>query len=314
MKMKRLLIALAGLLVLAGLIGAQAAQKAEARTKALSYFVLANPLPQVPDWMTVYETVTPAVAEADVRKLMAAFGMKGEVGDRKRQWIVRDGPKTLEVFKEPGTGYLRFSNDEKLGAEREARNLPSAEAAVAKAKGFLNDRGMLLDGMVLTGVGFFDYDIRDAKGQTVKSGKSAIQVGFGFVLDGRRVEGPGAKAGVVFGEDAEIIGTSWIYRTLKPAQRVKIMTPEEALSKFKQRWPPEGDPQQFRQAPIRTEVVIKDVRLTYFAEPGPIPQKALRPVYMFEGDFIVTKKTEKGDIREIDHFSLMIPAETGGLN
>jgi hypothetical protein len=314
MKTKRVFLALIGILVLMGSASAQAGQKDRQGTKGLSSFVLAKSFPQVPELMTIYEAGTPSVSKAGVEKLMAAFAMKGEVGGRKRQWIVRDGPKTLEVFKEAGTGYIRFSNDEKLGAEREARNLPSAEDALAKARRFFKGQGMLSDDMVVTGVGSFDFEIYDSNGLTVKSGKSAVQVGFGFVMDGRKVEGPGAKAGVVFGEDGEIIGMSWIFRTVKPAAKVKILTPGEAFSKFKRRWPPEGDPKTFPQALVRTEVIIKDVRLTYFAEPGLIPQISLRPIYMFEGDFTVIRKTEKGEIREADHFSFPIPAESDKQN
>jgi hypothetical protein len=95
-------------------------------------FSMARPLPEAPDSMMIYETVTPGMRESEVKTLMKAFGIDGKVTDRQRQYMVREGQKVLEIFKEPGTGYLRFSNDARLGAEQKAENLPSRDVRLSK--------------------------------------------------------------------------------------------------------------------------------------------------------------------------------------
>jgi hypothetical protein len=274
-------------------------------------FSMARSLPEAPGSMMIYETVTPEMSESDVKTLMKACGIEGKVTDRQRQYVVREGKKVLEIFKEPGTGYLRFSNDAQLGTEQKAENLPSRDEAVEKAKAVLEAQGLLHDNMFLIDVSYFESAKYDPQKETIEEGKSAITVGFGFTLEGLRVEGPGAKASVVFGANSEIIGISWIWRKMKPYKKVKIISPDEAFTKFKRRWPAEGDPEQMKQAAISTRVNIKDVRLTYFAEPGCIPQMLVKPVYIFEGDFVVTRGAGEDAAREGDSFVIVVPAVPG---
>ncbi len=275
-------------------------------------FTMARSLPEAPDSMIIYETLPPEMRESEVKTLMKAFGIEGKVTDRQKQYVIREGQKVLEIFKEPGTGYLRFSNDAKLGAEQKAENLPSRDEAVKKAKGVLEAQGLLLDNMGLVDVSYFECTAEcGLQGELIEVGNSAISVGFGFTLDGNRVEGPGAKASVVFGANSEIIGFSWIWRKMKSYKKVKIISPDEALAKFKRRWPAEGDPEQMKQAAINTRVNIKDVRLTYFAEPGCIPQMHVKPVYIFEGDYVVTRGTGENAVQEGDHFVIVVPAVPG---
>jgi len=274
-------------------------------------FSMARSLPEAPDSMMIYETITPGINESELKTLMKAFGINGKVTDRQRQYVVREGQKVLEIFKEPGTGYLRFSNDAKLGTEQKAENLPSRDEAVEKAKAFLEAQGMMHNDMFLADVSYFESAKYDSQSKTIEEGKSAIKVGFGFSLEGMKVEGPGAKASVVFGANSEIIGFSWIWRKMKPYKKVKIISPDEALAKFKRRWPAEGDPEQMKQAATNTRVNIKDVRLTYFAEPGCIPQMHVKPVYIFEGDYVVTRGTGENAVQEGDRFVIVVPAVPG---
>lgn len=306
MKKLQVISLIIGVLVLAHMNGLMAADQ-----DVRASFTMVRSLPEAPDSMMIYETVTPEMSESDVKTLMKACGIEGKIIDRQRQYVVREGKKVLEIFKEPGTGYLRFSNDAQLGAEQKAKNLPSRDEAVEKAKAVLEAQGLLHDNMFLTDVSYFESAKYNTRGETIEEGKSAVTAGFAFTLEGKRVEGPGAKASVVFGANSEIIGISWIWRKMKPYKKVKIISPDEAFVKFKRRWPAEGTPEQMKLAAINTRVNIKDMRLTYFAKPGCIPQMHVKPVYIFEGDFVVTRGIGEDAVKRSDRFLIFIPAVPG---
>jgi hypothetical protein len=312
MKKLRIISLIIGVLLLAHMdfdnVGLMAAEQ-----NVRASFKLVRSLVKAPDFITIYETLTPDMRESDVNKLMKAFSIEGKVTDRKRNWVAREGKKVLEIFKEPGTGYLRFSNGTKLGLEQKAENLPTKEEAVKKAKAVLKAQGLLHDNMFLSDVSYFEVVKYDSQGKTIEEGKSAVKVGFGFTLEDMKVAGPGAKASVVFGANSEIIGTSWIWRKVKPYKKVKIISVDEALAKFKRRWPAEGNSEQMKRAAIKTRVNIKDVRLTYFAEPGCIPQKHVKPVYIFEGDFVVTRGAGEDAAGGGDRFVIVVPAVPGEM-
>lgn len=274
----------------------------------LASFKLVHPLPKVPEKMMVHKTVDPKISREDVMTLMKAISLEGKIDDREKQFVVKDQDRVLEVFKQPGTGYLRFSDNAKLGIEIEAKNLPSEDSAIARAKEFLMAHGLLPENTFFAGVGYYEFRKCDSDGKIIIQGKSAIAVGFGFKIGEIRVEGPGAKVGVVFGEDGEIIGVSKIWREIEADKERKIITPEEAFSIFKKRWPREAAPGQLEQARIKTEVNIKEVYVAYYAEPGLEPQNYIEPVYVFKGDYQTSGKIGEQEIKESDFFVIIIPA------
>ena len=219
-----------------------------------SSFKLKKPLPKVPKKLMIYKTINPEISLEEIRSLMKAFGLQGEIIDNQKQFIIRDRDKVLEVFKQPGTGYIRFSNDKKLGIEKLAHNLPSEGTAVRKALRFLKTKVLLPENSFVSGIGYFEFIKRDTHGEIIEQGKSALAVRFGFKIEEMRIEGPGAKADVVFGDKGEIIEASKIWREIEEDKAIKIVTPEEAFTKFKQRWPEEAEPEQLKRADIRTEV------------------------------------------------------------
>jgi len=267
----------------------------------------------VPEKMMAYKVVDPRISKKDIALLMKAFGLEGKIVDRRKQFVVRDGHKVLEVFKQPGTGYLRFSNDQKLALEKEAKNLPLEHEAIVEAKEFFRTHGLLSENTFFMGIGYHEFREYNSEGELIAQGKSAVAVGFGFKIEEMRVEGPGAKASVIFGEGGEIIGASKIWREIQPDKQMKILTPEEAFARFKQRWPTEAEPQQLEQAEIKTEVNIKGVYLTYYAEPGCLPQDYVEPVYVFKGDYQISGRIGKREIRDSDYFEIIIPAVTNRI-
>ncbi|MCK4420574.1 hypothetical protein KAW48_02160 [candidate division WOR-3 bacterium] len=276
--------------------------------KVLASFELVQPLLEVPERMMVYRTVDPKITRDDVRRLMKIFGFEGQIDDRKRQFVVKDQDKVLEVFKQPGTGYLRYSNNTKLAIEEEVKNIPSEDEAISKAEKFLKSYGFLPENTFLNGVQYYEFSKYDSVGKTIAHGKSAISVGFGFKIEGMKVEGPGAKASVIFGENGEIIGASKIWREIEPDKEMKIITPEDAFAKFKQRWPREAEPKELEKAEVKTKVNIREVYVTYYAEPGCLPESHIKPVYIFKGDYQISGKVGEREIKDSDYFKIVIPA------
>ena len=127
-----------------------------------------------------------------------------------------------------------------------------------------------------------------------------------FTLDGKKVSGPGAKSGIVFGENGEIIGASKIWREIEPYRETDIITPEEAFQEFKERWPREGKPEELEKADIHTRVHVKTIELTYYAKSGREPQKYLKPVYIFKGDYVTTGRVGEQEIGEKDIFEIIL--------
>jgi hypothetical protein len=277
----------------------------------LASFELVQPLPEVPERMVIYKTIAPSILREDIQALMETFGLEGQITDRQRQFVVKDGDKVLEIFKQPGTGYLRFSDNAKLAIEESAKNLLSEDEAIRKAEEFLKDHSLLPENTFFAGVGYYEFRKYNSDGETIAQGKSALAVGFGFEIEGMKVEGPGAKAGVVFGEDGEIIGASRIWREIEPDKEMRIITPKEALANFKQWWPREADPEELEEADVRTEVSIRETYMAYYAEPGCESQDYIEPVYVFKGDYKVSGRIGEQEIQDSDSFQIIVPAISG---
>jgi hypothetical protein len=270
-------------------------------------FGLPDPLPDVPERMTVYRTVEPRISRQDITWLMEALDLHGQIIESEGMFAVREGDRVLEACRELHTGYLRYCDDGKLSL-RENVNLPPESEAIDRARQILDNYGFLLPDTFLAGTGYFEFCTLDSQGDIVDHGKNALAVGFGFTLDGWKVEGPGAKAGVVFGQDGEVIAVSRIWREIHQDRTAEIITPTEALSRFKARWPSEEHPDEAERTDILTRVDIDEMYLAYFAEPGLLPQETLEPVYMFEGRYSVSDKRDAPQIHDSGEFHIMIPA------
>jgi hypothetical protein len=293
----------------------------------LSTFNIKVTLPEIPEKMMVYKTVDPYITGDDITQLKDVFNIDGKIINRGKQYVVREGNprfkvnnlkygadynKVLEVFKQPGTGYLRFTNIKMLGREEKARNLPSEDEAINIAEEFLKRNNLLPDNTFFNKVGYYEFMEFDSNGLTIDSGVSAISVSFGFTIGDIKVEGPGAKVSVTFGDDSEIISVLKCWREITPNEKHEIIPFQDVYDSFKERWPPEAtDSEQKEQADILTTVNIREVYLTYYAESGCIPQSYIEPVYVFRGDYIVST----GDVQDIedcplcgDNFIMIIPA------
>jgi hypothetical protein len=277
----------------------------EAQPKARSVFHLEGELSNEPAMMTRYVTLEPRFQSDDaVAELAKAFDLEGKVEDRDRNLLVKDGLRVLEVFRGKGTGYVRYSDNAALAAEKAASGLPEPDEAIEKARGLLKSSGLLPENAVLLGTRDSEFELTDNKGEVTAAGRSSIAAIFGFELDGKPVLGPGAKAAVVFGNDASVIGVSLIWREIRTDGEMKIISPAEAFERFKQSWPPE----QVEEAAIVTDITLEEIGTAYYAAPGMYKQEMLEPVYAFSGHAELGGKIPQGEVHEKEQFRILIPA------
>ncbi len=279
------------------------------RPVIVAVFEMVGPMPEAPEAMTVYKVLPPKVSEEVMKRWMAAFELDGEIIDRERQLVVKDEKRVLEVFKQPGTGYVRFSDNAKLAIEEAATNLPSENEAAKKAEAFLTQNGLLPENASFAGIGYYDFRLADQKGVVTSEGKSGISAAFAVELGELPVLGPGAKASVAFGSNGEIIGAARIWREVAADKEVTIISPEDAIERFKAGWPPEkvdGMPE------VTTIVTVTELVMAYWAGPGPIPQMWVEPVYVFRGFHETEGEIGKRRIHEREHFEIVIPAVPEG--
>ncbi len=310
MKWKLRAIVAVSALILGSLAAASSGEAQQSpRPITVAAFEMVGSMPEPPEAMTVYKVLPPKVSEGAVKRWMAAFGVDGEVVDLKRQFVVKEDKKVLEVFKQPGTGYVRFSDNAKLAVEEAAANLPSESEATEKAEAFLAENGLLPENASFAGIGYYEFKLADQKGTVTREGRSGISVAFAFELGELPVLGPGAKASVAFGSNGEIIGAARIWREVAADKDVTIISPKDALEGFKAGWPPEevdGTPA------IKTVVTITEVVMAYWAGPGSLPQEWIEPVYVFRGYHETEGEVGKRRIHEKEHFQIVIPAVPDG--
>ena len=281
------------------------AQEESSRYSVRSVFHLTAELPSELAKMKRFTTLEPIIKNTgEVAKLAMAFHLDAPVEKHEKRFMVRQGNRTLEVFHQNGTGSIRYSDNDALDAEKAVAQLPPAGEAIKKAESLLSQNGLLPEGAKLLGTRPYEFQQLDEKGQILDSGSSAIAVVYGFEIDNKLVRGPGAKAGVVLGEDGKVIGCSLIWRQIKHEGEFSVISPKEAFENFKRIWPPEKD----AETDIETNIYVDEVSTTYYAKPGIYAQETLDPVYQFRGYYELKGKTNHGEVGEKEYFEVLVPA------
>lgn len=255
-----------------------------AKTQVVSRFDFRAEPVELPDEIPVYEVVGPMVDREGFYELMKVFGLPGEIGGNDVIWVARDGGRTLEASLRPGTGYLRYTDEEKLLSERRAAGLLSDEEAIDKARDFLEEHGWLPEGATLSGVDYYEFAEFGANGELLDEGISAVSVIFEMELAGVPVEGPGAKCSVAFGDYGELVGAARVWRDLAdPTACVATVSFDSASQEFKARWPEEAPREGLAEEHHLVTVVVEEMYVAYYAEPGVTPQEMIEPVLVFVG-------------------------------
>ena len=244
-------------------------------------FRITSALPENPTYMTIYKTIDPLFSTDDINRLLGIFNLNGEVSDLGRNLVIYDEGRELEIFKQPGTGFIRFSNYDNVDLTKKANNLPTDEEAIKMADEFLKSNNFLPENAYFKSIDYHRFKDINRFGVTTDQGKSAIQVGYGFTIDGFKAIGAGAKAGVVFGDNGELIMFYRYWRDLEPYQNVEIVSPEEAIEFFKDEWIKRTS--NYENNGLSIDVEIDDIYIAYLTEQSIEPQGFIEPVYVFSG-------------------------------
>jgi len=284
-------------------------QPKEELPKAYCVFELRVAPIVAPERMPVYKSVPPRIETTTVERFCETFGVKGEIVDRERFYFVRDGQKEVEIFKQPGTGLMRYIDFSRLGLEKNIPNLPSQEEAVDLCRKLLAENAHLgIGNEVYAGSEYFEFVHFDNSGKELEKGRSAISVGFKYKIGDIPLEGPGAKTTVTLGENGEIIEYVRMWRDMEPHKEMEIIDPDTALVEFKGRWPAEASSRQSEQARLLTRVVIEDIYLAYLTRTGSKPQEFIEPVYVFDGFYRVEGEYQGKEIRSSEAFKFTVRA------
>jgi hypothetical protein len=208
--------------------------------KVRAVFDFGGPLPEVPSEMLVYRTLEPSISERHIEGLLTTLGLDAEIHDTDEMLFVHQGAQVIEAFKRQHTGYFRYSDDDKLSLQESVRNLPSEEEAIDRAERLLLQHELMPDASPTPRTDYLQYGVIDSEGEWVEEGRSALAVGFTFEVGGYRFVGPGAKAGVVFGENGQVIAVSRIWREIEADRYAPVQPMDYAVDLFKEYWPPQG--------------------------------------------------------------------------
>lgn len=278
---------------------------------SLSKFNLIGPLPILPEQMMVYETLDRQVTEDFMEYYKDLFDMDGEIQDLDQYFVVTEGDRVLEVSKETGTGYFHYCDNAKVLLEENVE-LPSKIEAQLMAEDFLESEVFLdlPESRYLASIDYNKFTMYDNDGNVISEGSSSLDLEYHYKIDGIKIIGSGAKLGVVYGEDNEMVEVYKYWRDLdlNTSKKMTIIRPEDAIDNFKLRWPREGTPEELEDADIVTEVNIKKVEIVYYAYSARYSQMTLEPYYIIEGNYSSTGEINNKLVDVSDWFSVLIPA------
>lgn len=282
--------------------------------RAITSFELPSTFPDVPETMMIYKSIPPTISQKDVRDLMEICHLD-ETMLTTHEWgflANEEDKRVLVVYTEPGTGYIRYRDNVQLMSETPSDKLPSENEAIRMAEEILTEKGLLPDKKDTVVVDYSEVRKYSNDGVLMERGNPALYVKFLFSLNDFPVIGPGAKAGVVFGENGAIIGLFRIWRDVGEDHEAPIISPEEAFALFKQRWTKDEEFKQNNQMDVSFNVLIDNIYLAYYTLPGFEPQNFVEPVYVFTGSFQSYDSTDNRQNSDCaacgEPFQIIIPA------
>jgi hypothetical protein len=233
------------------------------------------PKPKAP--LGLYRTPVPKERAQDAKVLAERFGVSGEVRDAHARLIVSDARSTLEVFM--ASDSLRWGMIHTLTSEEDgADGLPDDDEAKTIASVFLKSRGISLADTephsVMSAITWRHSP--DSKSKPERR-KVSLQINYAYTLDGLRVFGPGAKAQVTVGGKGRVMECYQFWRRPQRDGEHDVLSGDAVVELLRR------DP-MFRQLKSgEATVTFRSARLGYYALTPREYQRALIPVYAFDG-------------------------------
>lgn len=284
-------------------------QPKEELAKAYSVFEIKAAPITVLETMLVYKTLPPSTDISTAKRFCETFRVKGDIVDKEKYYFAKEGQKEVEIFKEAGTGLMKYTDFSRFGLEKNIPSLPSPEEALSICRKFLGENVHLSTGNELyAGSQYFEFVHFDNSGKELEKGRSSISVGFKYKIGDIPVEGPGAKTTITVGENSHIIEYVKMWRDMEPYRKMKTIDADTALTEFKGMWAPEASCRQREQAKLLTTVIIENIYLAYLTRTGSKPQKFIEPVYVFQGFCRIEGEYQGRKIRSSEPFKFTIRA------
>lgn len=163
-------------------------------------------------------------------KLSQAFGMTGRA---QGQGVLKldQGGKSLRLRQSDGS--MSFRNNNKAAPPGQA-NLPTQAQAGNAADKFCADNGLLPPGAQRTGTEILSRQQQNGEGGAISSQQSEIVVTYGFKLDNKNAEGPGAKAQLTMGAGGEVTSFSRSMPNTTKSVNTKTKSAQQAYTELQQ--------------------------------------------------------------------------------
>jgi len=233
------------------------------------------PKPTAP--LGFYRTPIPEGGMRRAQDLAKRFGVSGDVRDAHARLVISDAASALEVFV--ASDSLRWSTIQTLRSEEDgAEGVPDEEEAKAIASDFFKARGVSLDGAELHSVSpaITWRHIPDSKDDPERRTVSR-QVNYAYALDGWPIFGPGAKVQATVGGKGRVTECYQFWRHPRRDGEHEILPGDVVVEMLRR------DPMFDGLKPGETTITFRNARLGYYALTPREYQRALIPVYAFEG-------------------------------
>ncbi|MBN1433034.1 MAG: hypothetical protein JW931_09725 [Methanomicrobiaceae archaeon] len=241
--------------------------------------------PKSEEKIVVYKDLPQHYTREDIISLGEKFGFSSK--DK-----IKEGTEGFGIMKDDhsmhaylfNTGSIEYTNTNRahtINPYDIPGNLPSDEEAIKIATEFLEERDLLPEGAVLSGVthGKIYTLVRDGE-DTVDW--EDVQVWYGRVLNG--VEVKGTKISIDVGGGGDIIDFYSNWRIYEPYAELPVKSPEEAFEELKSKGVYVGMNSK------DSIVSIDEAYLAYHSLPGAYTEEYLEPVWVFKGNVMADGK------------------------
>lgn len=252
--------------------------------------------PNVPSDMDVLKTISKEITREQALDIaLKMFSVNGEIQFINGAWRVMEDSREVWIYK---SGTIKYFDNSKMWNDGYMpQELPPTTSCVAIAEQFLENleaQGLVSGSLHIS----FVETANDTTVYALKNGTKTtllnnIHVNFAISYDDVPLWGPGAKVRVYIGKEGEIIGFIGNFWEVEPAEKVQILTPEQAVEKLREL----GYGISMSKDMV-SKATVKSIELVYLAPSPEAETTQITPVYVIKGD-LVGKDGSIGDLLQI---------------
>lgn len=236
----------------------------------------------IPSKEKIYVYTKPNVNESIAKSLAIKFNVDGIIKNQGNAYLIKDNndnKKVFEINKE--SGYFSYMNFNKLGNLDIEKSIPKDSVAIAKAKEYLTERGLLQDRFIIVKV------TNRTTGEKLTGTERIVskEVWFYPTVDGKPVYGV-SRIIVSVGHEGEIEAVRKYHRDFESSEEVTLKSFDEAFNELK------NGKASINISEKAKEAKINNVGIAYWEDPY---EDKLHPVYLFQGETVIDGNIEKFD-------------------